>query len=68
MNVRVANEPAVPPLEEVRDARQPAVDADEPRVLLQVEPVPPLPELALGPVGVAIDGDVGRPQRRQGLV
>src|SRR5688572_31651430 len=51
MDVGVSDEPALPPLEEVRDARQPAVDADEPRVLLEVESVPVLSELALGPVG-----------------
>ena len=68
MNVRVADEPALPPLEEVRDARQPAVDAYEPRVLLEVESVPVLTELALGPVGVAVDGDVGCLEQRQRLV
>ena len=68
MNVRVADEPALPPLEEVRDARQPAVDADEPRVLLEVETVPVLTELALGPVRVAVDGDVGCLEQRQRLV
>src|SRR4029078_4733420 len=75
MDVRVAEVAAALLLVEMGDARSPAVDLDEPRVLLDVEALPllaprrgglldvePLPLLAQlvgGPVRSAVDGDLG---------
>ncbi len=61
------NRPALA-VEQMRDARDPPVELDEPRVAVEVEPVPLLAELVRGPVGVAVDGDVRGAEKRERLV
>ena len=60
VDVAVPDETAARAVCEMRDAREPAVELDEPGVVREVELVPLVTELALGPVGVAVDGDVRR--------
>ena len=53
---------------DVRDARDPPVELAEPRVALEIDPLPLLPQLRLGPVGVAADRLVAGLHEREHLV
>src|SRR6185503_10327325 len=67
MHVRVADEARALAVEELRDARQPPVELDEPRVAVEVDPLPVLAQVALGPVRIAPDRLVGCLQERERL-
>ena len=68
MDVAVPDEAASLAVEQVRHACDPPVELDEPRVALEVEPVPLVPEVARGPVGVAVHGDVRGAENVERLV
>ena len=60
MDVPVADEPPSPPFEQMRDPGEATVELDQPRVALEIEPVPLVAQLVRGPVGDVEDGLVGR--------
>ncbi len=67
MDVGVADEACAPSVEELRDAGQPPVQLDEPRVAREVDPLPVLAQVALGPVGRAPDRLVRGLEQRERL-
>jgi L-amino acid N-acyltransferase YncA len=68
MDVAVGDEPAADAVGQVGHARDPAVELDQPRVVLEIELRPLVPELGLGPVRVAVDGDIRRLEDGEHLV
>ena len=65
MDVSVRDYPAVADLGEMHHSDERVAVDREPRILLEVEAFPLLPQLLLGPVGVAIDREIAGLHERE---